>query len=79
LINLLAGACSIKLIDYVAGTLIGMLPGLIAISALGYQITAVFTDFSVTNVALLLLFIAVWISLAWSAQALGRRLRRVRS
>ena len=75
LINLIAGACSISVFDYVAGTLIGMLPGLIAMSALGYQITALVTEFSARNFALLLAGVAGWIGLAWSAQALVGRLR----
>jgi phospholipase D1/2 len=75
-VNLIAGACSIRLIDYVAGTLIGMLPGLIAISALGQQITTLVTDFSAANVTLLLLLIALWAALAWAAQMLASRLRK---
>ena len=75
LVNLIAGACSISVFDYVAGTLIGMLPGLIAMSALGYQITALVTEFSARNFALLLAGIAGWLALAWSAQALVGRLR----
>jgi uncharacterized membrane protein YdjX (TVP38/TMEM64 family) len=75
-VNLIAGACSIRLLDYLAGTLIGMLPGLIAISALGQQITALMADFSPANAALLLAFIAGWLALAWSAQSLAGRLRR---
>jgi len=75
-INLIAGACSIALFDYVVGTVIGMLPGLIAISALGHQITAIFTDFSAQNLGLLALFVAGWIAVAWSAQALAGRWRR---
>jgi phospholipase D1/2 len=75
-VNLAAGACSIALLDYVAGTLIGMLPGLIAISALGHQITALFSDFSPRNVASLLLVALCWIALAWCIQVLVRRSRR---
>jgi phospholipase D1/2 len=76
LVNLTAGACSIALVDYVVGTVIGMLPGLIAISALGHQISTMLMDFSVENVALVLLLILCWIAVAWSAQSLVRRLRR---
>jgi uncharacterized membrane protein YdjX (TVP38/TMEM64 family) len=63
-------------LDYVAGTVIGMLPGLVAISALGTQITSIITDFSIANFVLLLLFIAGWLMLAWSAQLLVGRLRK---
>jgi phospholipase D1/2 len=75
-INLMAGACSIALGDYVAGTLIGMSPGLIAISLLGHQITVLFTEeFSAGNFAVLLLFIFAWIAVAWTAQMLINRWR----
>jgi phosphatidylserine/phosphatidylglycerophosphate/cardiolipin synthase-like enzyme/uncharacterized membrane protein YdjX (TVP38/TMEM64 family) len=76
LVNLIAGACSIRLLDYLAGTLIGMLPGLVAISALGHQITTLVTDFSPANAALLLAIVAGWAALAWSAQSIAGRWRR---
>jgi phospholipase D1/2 len=75
LVNVIAGACSISVFDYLAGTLIGMLPGLIAMSALGYQITVLVTEFSARNFALLVAGIAGWIGLAWGAQALVGRMR----
>jgi phosphatidylserine/phosphatidylglycerophosphate/cardiolipin synthase-like enzyme/uncharacterized membrane protein YdjX (TVP38/TMEM64 family) len=74
-INLMAGACSIALTDFVAGTLIGMAPGLIAISVLGHQITAVLTSLSAPNIALLILALLAWLGLAFSAQTLVSRWR----
>jgi len=71
-VNLAAGACSIRLMDYLLGTLIGMLPGLIVIAALGHQLTSVFTDFTPANVAIAALLLAAWAALAWTAQALAR-------
>jgi uncharacterized membrane protein YdjX (TVP38/TMEM64 family) len=76
LINLMAGALSIALMDYVVGTLIGILPGLIASAVLGPQFTTVLSTFSAQNVALLVLLLAVWIGVAFGAQALVGRLRR---
>jgi SNARE associated Golgi protein len=38
LVNVVAGASQIRLTDYLAGTALGMAPGLIALSALGHQI-----------------------------------------
>ncbi len=76
LVNLAAGACSIGLFDYIVGTLIGMLPGLLAISLLGHQLAAFAADFSATNLALLALIAAVWIGLVWSVQVLVRRFRK---
>jgi uncharacterized membrane protein YdjX (TVP38/TMEM64 family) len=75
LVNLAAGACAISVFDYIAATLIGMLPGLVAISALGHRITALLTDLSVQNIGLVALCIAGWLGLALGAQILVRRLR----
>jgi phospholipase D1/2 len=73
-VNLAAGACSIRFTDYIVGTVIGMLPGLVAISALGHQLTATITNFSLQNVALLLLLLLAWAALAAGAQFLMGRL-----
>jgi uncharacterized membrane protein YdjX (TVP38/TMEM64 family) len=75
LINLMAGACSIALFDYVVGTLVGMLPGLIVLSVLGHQVTAIFTDFTASKFVVLLLFVLGWIAIAWSVQTLVGRWR----
>jgi uncharacterized membrane protein YdjX (TVP38/TMEM64 family) len=74
-VNLAAGACSIALVDYLAGTLMGMLPGLVALSAFGEQVAGVFEDFSPGRAALLLLAFVAWLALAWAAQALVTRMR----
>jgi len=71
-VNLAAGACSIRLTDYLLGTLIGMLPGLILIAALGHQLTSIFTDFSAVNLAIAAGLLLMWVALAWTAQALSR-------
>jgi phospholipase D1/2 len=73
-INLVAGASSIRLVDYIIGTLLGMLPGLIVISALGYQILRMLSDPSLTELALLALAILVWIGVSFGVQALVSRL-----
>ena len=76
LVNLAAGASSVALVDYVAGTLIGMLPGLIAISLFGHQLTTLITEFSVQNAVYLLLVALIWIGIVWSAQSLINRAKR---
>lgn len=75
LVNLMAGACSIALVDYVAGTLIGMLPGLIAIAMLGHHMTGLVSNFSAQNLAVVVLLIAVWLGVAFGAQTLAGRWR----
>ena len=44
LVNLVAGASKIPFADYLLGTIIGMAPGLILMSALGYQIWSIITE-----------------------------------
>jgi phospholipase D1/2 len=76
LINLAAGASKIPLTDYVIGTVIGMLPGLVLMSALGDRILGILTRPTFTNVMLFVLVVAIWIAVSLGAQALVLRLRR---
>jgi uncharacterized membrane protein YdjX (TVP38/TMEM64 family) len=57
-----------------AGTLLGMLPGLIVMSALGYRILAILSDPSLAEVALLVLAILGWVAMSVAVQALMSRL-----
>lgn len=74
-VNLVAGAVGLRLLDYTAGTAIGLLPGLIVMSALGQQITVLFTEPTAGGVALLLCFVTIWIALAIGLQFLAARYR----
>jgi uncharacterized membrane protein YdjX (TVP38/TMEM64 family) len=73
-VNIAAGASDIKLVDYVAGTLLGMLPGLVVMSALGHRIVAIVSDPSLTEVSLLALAVIGWIAASVGVQALVSRL-----
>ncbi len=73
-VNLAAGASAIKLVDYMAGTLLGMLPGLIVMSALGHRIVAIISDPSLAEVTLLVLAILGWVAMSVAVQALVSRL-----
>lgn len=73
LVNMVAGASGIKLIDFTAGTLLGLLPGLILMSALGAQIARIVTAPTAFEVALFALCIAAWIGLSVGIQAVIRR------
>jgi uncharacterized membrane protein YdjX (TVP38/TMEM64 family) len=73
-VNLAAGASAIKLLDYIAGTLLGMLPGLIVMSALGHRIVAILSNPSLAEVSLLALAILGWIAVTIAVQALVSRL-----
>jgi uncharacterized membrane protein YdjX (TVP38/TMEM64 family) len=76
LVNLVAGASRIPLSDYMIGTILGMLPGLILMSALGYQIITILTKPTLLNVTLFILAVVAWIAASLGAQALVLRLRR---
>jgi phospholipase D1/2 len=75
-VNLAAGASSIKLVDYLAGTLLGMLPGLVVMSALGHRIVAIISDPSLKEVTLLALAVISWLAVSLGVQALVSRLGR---
>jgi uncharacterized membrane protein YdjX (TVP38/TMEM64 family) len=69
-VNLAAGASAIKLVDYVAGTLLGMLPGLIVMSALGHRVVAIVSDPSLSEVLLLACAVVTWILVSLAVQAM---------
>ncbi len=79
LVNLVAGASRIPVQDYLAGTILGMAPGMIVLSALGYQILNIITEPSVGNVLLFLAAVTAWIGLSLGVQALVLRRRRTPS
>jgi uncharacterized membrane protein YdjX (TVP38/TMEM64 family) len=73
-VNILAGAARIRWRDFLLGTLLGMLPGIAALTLLGDRLRGVFQNPGWTNVGLLLLAIAIWIGIALGLQVLSNRL-----
>jgi uncharacterized membrane protein YdjX (TVP38/TMEM64 family) len=69
-VNLVAGASGIPVVDYMAGTLLGMLPGLIAISAVGHQVARIMTAPTGADFGMLGAAVAVWIAFSIGLQAL---------
>lgn len=67
-VNLVAGASEIRLGAFVAGTILGMLPGWIMMSALGHQIMRIVTEPSAADAALLACVIAIWVAIAGGVQ-----------
>jgi phospholipase D1/2 len=67
-VNLVAGASDIRLGAFVAGTILGMLPGWIVMSALGHQIMRIISGPSALDIALLAGVIAVWLAVAGGVQ-----------
>ncbi|HEY0442239.1 MAG TPA: VTT domain-containing protein, partial [Xanthobacteraceae bacterium] len=76
LVNLVAGASQIRLQDFLAGTVLGMAPGWIVMSALGHQIFQIITQPTATNVALLGAAIVAWIAVSVGIQILVSKYRR---
>lgn len=74
-VNLVAGASGIGLREYVAGTLLGLAPGLIAMAVFGPQIMRTIVSPSVTQVALLVAGLIAWIALSFGIQAAIARYR----
>jgi uncharacterized membrane protein YdjX (TVP38/TMEM64 family) len=72
-VNLVAGASAVRLVDYVAGTLLGMLPGLIAMAVLGNRLADVMRNPSMVEFALLAMIAIVWIGLSFAVQLLVSR------
>ncbi|MFL6933917.1 MAG: VTT domain-containing protein [Xanthobacteraceae bacterium] len=72
-VNLVAGASAIRPIDFLAGTVLGMLPGLIVLSVLGHQIVRILADPSPAEIALLVAAVAAWIAVSVGLQFIVSR------
>src|SRR5262249_60669134 len=60
-VNLVAGASAIRPVDFVAGTALGMLPGLVVLSILGHQIVRILTHPNPAHLALPVGAVAGWL------------------
>jgi uncharacterized membrane protein YdjX (TVP38/TMEM64 family) len=78
-VNLVAGASRIRFADYVLGTIIGMAPGLVLMSALGYQIWSIIAQPTLTNILLFILAVLAWLAASMGCQALLLRWRSGRN
>lgn len=68
-VNLAAGASAIPVFDYMAGTVIGMLPGMIMISAVGNQFARILTSPTPFDIAALVVAVGAWVALSIGVQA----------
>jgi phospholipase D1/2 len=75
-VNLVAGASQIRLHDYLLGTILGMAPGILAMSALGHQVFEMWNNPTIANVALLIAAAVGWIALSIGVQVLVSKFRR---
>jgi uncharacterized membrane protein YdjX (TVP38/TMEM64 family) len=75
LINLVAGVSHIRLQDYLLGTILGMAPGLVIMTALGHHLARVLSDPSAEELAILALIVLLWIGVSAGLQFVISRLR----
>jgi uncharacterized membrane protein YdjX (TVP38/TMEM64 family) len=75
-VNLVAGASQIRLQDYIFGTILGLTPGLLVMSALGHQVLQIITQPTATNIAMLGGAIILWLTVSIGVQLLVSKFRR---
>jgi len=73
LVNLAAGAIEVRLRDYMIGTLLGVLPGTVALTAFGRQLREIVAHPNLKNVGLLVAAILTWIALSIALQRWASR------
>jgi phosphatidylserine/phosphatidylglycerophosphate/cardiolipin synthase-like enzyme/uncharacterized membrane protein YdjX (TVP38/TMEM64 family) len=70
IVNLLAGASEITLTQYLLGTALGMLPGILMMSVLGHQLSQIILHPNAFSLAMLAGAVLGWIALSIGIQAL---------
>lgn len=76
IVNLIAGAFRIPVIDYAAGTLLGLAPGLVLLTALGDRLLAAVREPTPWRVLLLVAVLVAWGLTSFGLQVLISRWRR---
>jgi len=76
LVNLVAGAVRIPLIDYMAGTALGLAPGLVLMTALGDRLLRIMQDPSLADILGFVLVLLAWAALSYGLQMLVSWMRR---
>jgi phospholipase D1/2 len=74
MLNLLAGATHIRLKDYVAGTLLGMTPGIVLVCFFGGRLLEIIKHPQWVDILSFIVFVLIGV---WAFWALRRRLLRV--
>jgi uncharacterized membrane protein YdjX (TVP38/TMEM64 family) len=74
--NLAAGAMHLKFTDYIIGTIIGLAPGLLVLTALGRQIAALIARPHWQGIVLTIAALAAWGGISFVVQRLVRQRRR---
>ena len=71
IVNMVAGAFQIRMLDYVAGTALGLLPGLLLMSTVGHQIFRFIVAPSTAGLLMLAGAAIVWVGIVLAAQRLA--------
>ena len=74
-INLVAGASHVRFVDFIAGTFLGMLPGVLILTALGGRLKEIWERPTLMNVGAALGLVALWALVSWGIQRLVVRRR----
>lgn len=76
LVSVAAGASNIRFLDYLLGTAIGIMVPVILLTGATHQASRLLTEPSVIQFALLIGVIALWIAVAFGAQAVLKRVAK---
>lgn len=74
-VNMAMGAAGIETRTFLAGSLIGLLPGTFVLTMLGDRLREVWRQPELANLAWFAVVILLWLALAWALQKLVARLR----
>jgi uncharacterized membrane protein YdjX (TVP38/TMEM64 family) len=75
LVNLVAGAMRIRFLDYMVGTALGLLPGLVLVSTLGDRLVRILDGPTLAEVLGLLALLVLWAGATWLLQRFISRAR----
>ena len=73
IVNMLMGASAFRFRDFLAGTALGMIPGIAAFSLVGDRVAQVWNNPNPVNVSLVLGAVALWIGVVLGMQKLVNR------
>lgn len=65
IVNIMSGAARVKLIPFTLGSLLGLLPGTLMITAFGHQLRAILRDPTPVQIAILAVLLAVCAGALW--------------
>ena len=75
LVNLVAGATKIRFTDYITGTALGLLPGIVLMSALGARLFHILEHPTAANALVLTGMVLACAGVTWLLQKLASRMR----